>query len=239
GRRWTAIAGTRRSNKVGGVQPAPYLFAALLTCRTERCRIDKMRRKDVFRTQIYLTRSFIPTSVHSQKGFQHMAVTRHEERSASRIWGIGVRQVVFMALGAALYGGLSYLTNVLQLPATSNVSFRPAIVIPLFFGVVFGPWVGLFTGGVGNFLGDYISGYGVYWNWDVGNALIGFIAGLALYMTWGRYNNTRNIIIAEMFSAIGIVVGIGFAVYIDFWVLQFTIVFATGIFVSDILYFLV
>src|SRR2546428_13428505 len=111
-------------------------------------------------------------------------VTERQERQESltaKIWGIGVRQIVYMALGAALYGGLSYLTNVLQLPATSNVSFRPAIVIPLFFGVVFGPWVGLFTGGVGNFIGDYISGYGVYWNWDVGNALIGFIAGLALY----------------------------------------------------------
>src|SRR5207237_1516112 len=104
----------------------------------------RSRRKEVFSTQIYFTRSFIPTSVHSQKGFQHMAVTRHEERSASRIWGIGVRQVVFMALGAALYGGWSYLTNILRLPASSNVCFRPAIVIPLFFGAVFGRLIVLF-----------------------------------------------------------------------------------------------
>src|SRR6266550_6339678 len=118
-----------------------------------------------------------------------MAVTERQERSlSSRIWAIGVRQIVFMALGAALYAGLSYVTNSLQLPGASNVSLRPGIVIPLFFGAVFGPWVGLFTGGVGNFLGDYISGYGVYWNWDVGNALIGFVAGLAMYLTWGRYN---------------------------------------------------
>src|SRR5947209_18139367 len=136
-----------------------------------------------------------------------MAVSeKREERSAALIWSVGVRQVVYMALGAALYGGLSYLTNILQLPATSNVSFRPAIVIPLFFGAVFGPWVGLFTGGVGNLIGDYISGYGVYWNWDVGNGLIGFIAGLAMYLTWGRYFATRNIIIAEIFAAIGIIV---------------------------------
>jgi energy-coupling factor transport system substrate-specific component len=158
-----------------------------------------------------------------------MAVT--EERSLTRIWGVGVRQIVFMALGAALYGGLSYLTNILQLPATSNVSFRPAIVIPLFFGAVFGPWVGLFAGGVGNFIGDYISGYGVYWNWDVGNALIGFIAGLALYMTWGRYNTVRNIVIGEVFSIIGVVVGIGFAAYSDIWVSQYTVSGATGNFV--------
>jgi energy-coupling factor transport system substrate-specific component len=141
-----------------------------------------------------------------------MAVTE-EERTPYSVWGIDVRKIVYMALGAALYGGLSWATNILQLPGASNVSLRPAIVIPLFFGAVFGPWVGLFTGGVGNLIGDYISGYGVFWNWDVGNGLIGFIAGLAVISTGGRYNNARNIIIAEVFAAIGVVVGIGFAAY--------------------------
>src|SRR5881398_2424247 len=150
-----------------------------------------------------------------------------EERSQAKIWGIGVRHIVYMALGAALYGGLSYLTNFLQLPATSNVSFRPAIVIPLFFGAVFGPWVGLFTGGIGNLIGDYISGYGVYWNWDVGNGLIGFIAGLAMYLTWGRYNTTRNIVIAEIFAAVGVVVGIAFAAYNEIWLSKLTPLAAT------------
>jgi hypothetical protein len=104
---------------------------------------------------------------------------------STNIWAVGVRQIVYMALGAALYGGLSWSTNALQLPSAGNVSLRPAIVIPLFFGAVFGPWVGLFTGGIGNLLGDYVSGYGVFWNWDVGNALLGFIAGLTLLRTGG------------------------------------------------------
>lgn len=161
-----------------------------------------------------------------------MAVTeKREERSAALIWGIGVRQVVYMALGAALYGGLSYLTNILQLPATSNVSFRPAIVIPLFFGAVFGPWVGLFTGGIGNFLGDYISGYGVYWNWDLGNGLIGFVAGLALLITWGRYSKLANIVTAEIFGIVAVLVGIGFAAYSDIWVSKYNVAAATGNFV--------
>jgi energy-coupling factor transport system substrate-specific component len=142
-----------------------------------------------------------------------MAVTERQERSASRIWGISVSKVVYMAIGAALYGLLSVPTNFLQLPG--NITIRPAIVIPLFFGVVFGPWVGLFAGGVGNFIGDLVSGFGVYWNWDIGNGLIGFIAGLAMYITWGRYNTGRSMIIAEIFSAIGIVVGIGAAAYSD------------------------
>ena len=157
-----------------------------------------------------------------------MAVTEERsERSLSKIWGIGVRQIVFMALGAALYGGLSYVTNIIQLPSAGNVSFRPAIVIPLFFGAVFGPWVGLFVGGVGNLIGDYISGYGVYWNWDVGNGLIGFVAGLAMLITWGRYNRSRAIMIAEILSAVGIVVGIAFAAYNDIWISKLSFVTAT------------
>ncbi len=156
-----------------------------------------------------------------------MAVTEKQERSPSRIWGIGVRQIVYMALGAALYGGLSIVTNVIQLPSAGNVSFRPAIVIPLFFGAVFGPWVGLFTGGIGNLIGDYFSGYGVFWNWDIGNGLIGFIAGLAMLYTWGRYNSTRLIVIAEIFSAVGVVVGIAFAAYNDIWISKLSFVTAT------------
>lgn len=156
-----------------------------------------------------------------------MAVTERQDRSAAKIWGIGVRQIVYMALGAALYGGLSWVTNVIQLPSAGNVSFRPAIVIPLFFGAVFGPWVGLFVGGVGNLIGDYISGYGVYWNWDLGNALIGFIAGLAILVTWGRYNTTRAIVYAEIFAAVGIVVGIGFAAFNDMWISKLSFAGAT------------
>ena len=155
-----------------------------------------------------------------------MAVTERQEKINAKIWAVGVRQIVFMALGAALYGGLSWVTNIIQIPSAGNVSFRPAIVIPLFFGAVFGPWVGLFTGGIGNLLGDYISGYGIYWNWDIGNGLIGFIAGLAMLVTWGRYNNSRNILIAEVFAAIGIVVGIGFAAYNDIWISKLS--FATA-----------
>lgn len=165
-----------------------------------------------------------------------MAVTERtgeQKRSASTIWSISVRKVVYMALGAALYGLLSVPTNFLQLPG--NITIRPAIVIPLFFGAVFGPWVGLFAGGVGNFIGDLVSGFGVYWNWDVGNGLIGFIAGLAMYLTWGRYNTSRLIVIAEIFSAIGIVVGIGAAAFSDIVVSQQTVQGASSTFVTGII----
>jgi energy-coupling factor transport system substrate-specific component len=168
--------------------------------------------------------------MYCQKGAFFMAVTeKNTDRGllSTSIWAVGVRQIVYMALGAALYGGLSWVTNVIQLPSAGNVSLRPAIVIPLFFGAVFGPWVGLFSGGIGNLLGDYVSGYGVYWNWDVGNALLGFISGLAMLRTWGRYTSTRNIIIAEIFAAVGIIVGIGFASYTEIWLSKLTFVSAT------------
>jgi energy-coupling factor transport system substrate-specific component len=147
------------------------------------------------------------------------------EKLHSSIWNVGVARVVYMALGAALYAGLSIATNFMQLPSVGHVSLRPAIVIPLFFGVVFGPIVGLFTGLVGTFLSDLISGYGVWWNWDLGNGLIGLIAGLALYSTFhglGRYNKTRLIIIAEVLGGIGILIGIGFGSYTDIWVSKYT-----------------
>jgi uncharacterized membrane protein len=97
-----------------------------------------------------------------------------------RIWKVSTREVVFMAIGAALYGVLSWATNLLQLPSVSLVSLRPAIVIPIFFGVVFGPAVGFFTGFVGNVLGDALTGWGVFPIWDLGNGLIGLVAGLSL-----------------------------------------------------------
>jgi energy-coupling factor transport system substrate-specific component len=156
-----------------------------------------------------------------------MAVTEgREERSHRNVWGIGVREVVLMALGAALYAGLSYVTNSLQLPGASNVSLRPGIVIPLFFGVVFGPIVGAFSGGIGNLINDLLTGT-VYWNWDVGNAIIGLVAGLAVYSTLGRYNTTVKIIVAEFYSVIGVLIGLGFAAYSDIWVSKLTFASAT------------
>lgn len=156
-----------------------------------------------------------------------MAVSeRREEGARPNIWGIGVRQVVLMALGAALYAGLSYVTNALQLPGASNVSLRPGIVIPLFFGVVFGPIVGAFSGGIGNLINDLLTGT-VYWNWDVGNAIIGLVAGLAMYNTLGRYNSTVKIIVAEFYSVVGILIGLGFAAYSDIWVSKLTFASAT------------
>jgi energy-coupling factor transport system substrate-specific component len=158
-----------------------------------------------------------------------------EERSTfanerESIWSVGVRQVVYIALGIALYAVFNIIFNLVQLPNAGGgaIALRPGIVIPLFFGVVFGPIVGLFVGGFGNIIGDLISFHNFYWNWDLGNALIGFIAGLAMLYTAGRYRTTRAIVIAEVFSAIAIIIGIGVAAYIDIWVSKISFAAATS-----------
>jgi uncharacterized membrane protein len=98
------------------------------------------------------------------------------------IWLVGTREVVYMAIGAALYAIFSYLFNgtVFVVPSVSQVALRPAIVIPMFFGFTFGPVVGFFTGAVGNMFGDALTGFGLSPQWSIGNGLIGLIAGLAL-----------------------------------------------------------
>ncbi len=99
----------------------------------------------------------------------------------NKVWEVGTRQVVWMAIGAALYAVFSWLFNgsVFVVPSLSQVALRPAIAIPMFFGYAFGPVVGFFTGAVGNMFGDALTGFGLSPQWSIGNGLVGFIAGLA------------------------------------------------------------
>ncbi|MEN9563901.1 MAG: hypothetical protein RIR73_2145, partial [Chloroflexota bacterium] len=45
----------------------------------------------------------------------------------SSTWEFGTRQVVYGAIGAALYGVFSWASNFVPLPAAGNVTFRPAV----------------------------------------------------------------------------------------------------------------
>ncbi len=138
-------------------------------------------------------------------------------KEKSSIWSFGTRAVVFSAIGAALYGVLSWLTNFAQIPAAGNVAIRPGIVIPLFFGIAFGPWVGAITGFVGNILGDLLSGYGFWIWWDIGNGLIGLVAGLCAGMMV-NYKQLKDLVTAEIFVVLGVIVGMMFASITEIWV---------------------
>jgi hypothetical protein len=109
--------------------------------------------------------------------------------AGSDAWIVGTREVVYMAIGAALYGVFNYIFNTIPMPSISQVALRPSICIPVFFGYTFGPVVGFFTGAVGNILGDFLTGWGVYPAWDIGNGLIGFVSGLI----WLFSNKERSL----------------------------------------------
>jgi len=111
-------------------------------------------------------------------------------------WKVGTREVVMMALGAALYGLLSLAFNTIPVPSVSLVALRPVVCIPIFFGIAFGPAVGFFAGAVGNILGDALTGWGVYPAWDLGNGLMGLVPGLAaMYFARERKVNVRTVFI--------------------------------------------
>jgi uncharacterized membrane protein len=113
-------------------------------------------------------------------------------------WKVGTREVVYMAIGAALYAVFSYLFNgtVFAVPSVSQVALRPAISIPMFFGYAFGPVVGFFTGAVGNMFGDALTGFGLSPQWSIGNGLVGLVSGLAaLYID--KRKTLNNVLIAS------------------------------------------
>lgn len=113
------------------------------------------------------------------------------------MWTVGTREVVYMAIGAALYAIFSWLFNasVIAVPSLSQVALRPAIAIPMFFGYAFGPVVGLFTGAIGNVFGDALTGFGLSPQWSLGNGLVGFISGLA-FMFPDKKKSLNNLLIA-------------------------------------------
>jgi energy-coupling factor transport system substrate-specific component len=140
------------------------------------------------------------------KFINHFLRRRIKMEKKKSLWQFGTREVVYAAIGAALYGVLSWVTNIIALPAAGNISLRPAVAIPMFFGVAFGPVVGFITGAVGNILGDFLSGYGFWWSWDLGNGLLGLIPGL-IWPTIASYKATSSILKAELFVIIGVIVG--------------------------------
>jgi uncharacterized membrane protein len=122
----------------------------------------------------------------------------------SGAWDVGTREVVYMAIGAALYAVFSYLFNgtVFAVPSVSQVALRPAIAIPMFFGYAFGPTVGFFTGAVGNMFGDALTGFGLSPQWSVGNGLIGMVAGMALLFADKKKGMNTVLIIGAVLAAI-------------------------------------
>ena len=142
------------------------------------------------------------------------------------LWRPSKRQVPAVLGGVLLSALLSNLVLLIHLqPSTGNelLWLLPALVIPLFFAVVYGPWVGLLSSGLGYFLGNYIS-LAINWHPNARSAIslltlaslalpwyfyvtflsIGWFAGLAPLLTKGQYSSRRALATAEVFSACAI-----------------------------------
>ena len=116
-----------------------------------------------------------------------------------------------------LYIVLGWATNFLPLPNAINVYFRPAVAIPMFFGIAFGPIVGFFVGFIGNIIVDFISVREFWIWWDIGVGLMGFITGLMAF-SFTSFKAASTLLKAERFVVLGVVAGMGVASLSEMWV---------------------
>jgi uncharacterized membrane protein len=138
-------------------------------------------------------------------------------RVAGTTWRALTVQVLAGCGGAGLYAAVSWLTNYMQLSGTSDISLRPGIVIPIVFGLRFGPLAGFITGALGNTLNDLLSSGTTYWNWSLGNGLIGLVAG-AYAFRWHTRWGWRQYAWAVALGCVGIAIGMAVAAGLDIWV---------------------
>jgi len=66
------------------------------------------------------------------------------------------RRAAFTSLGAALYAIGAYATAYIESPWGMG-QFRPAVIIPSIFAILFGPWVGGVSGAVGTLIADSVK----------------------------------------------------------------------------------
>ena len=158
-------------------------------------------------------------------------------------WHVGRREVIAAILGVLLYGLLSHASLIVLISSGTPDVFLPALLIPMLFGVIYGPWVGLVVGGFGFLLGDYIANawlanfvwdngyifagnfFGgalvnfrdlVGWNGTPGymaNALAGMVAGFATAGRRPRFNDVYTLAFISVISAITITAAIAIVAY--------------------------
>jgi len=82
---------------------------------------------------------------------------------------------------ACIYGFANFLSGKYHLPGCTFAELRPQVVLPMFMGILYGPFAGLFCGGLGDMLGYTFAAKGPFFavHWSIANGLMGFIPGLA------------------------------------------------------------
>ncbi|MDD5167594.1 MAG: ECF transporter S component [Syntrophales bacterium] len=137
---------------------------------------------------------------------------------------INAKRMLLIGCGwGIVYGILNGILNIFLLPSAPFISLRPQIALPMAIGILFHPLAGFAAGFTGNFIGDGISGYGLwkFWNWHLANGLMGFIPGLIRYLGIGRIGTVREFGILEMIIVLASGIAVAFAVLLDFLFLHF------------------
>ena len=141
--------------------------------------------------------------------------------ASTNMWRVGVRQLLAIVIGLLLCGmvyyGVAFLIYSMHI-SPQNLSIYAYVlsglilVLPLFFGFIGGPWVGLCTAGIGCFVADYLviltlstslAPIHLAWEFDAGATVLGLLAGLALLVTRGRYERLSSVLLATLLGSIG------------------------------------
>ncbi len=132
---------------------------------------------------------------------------------SSRVRGTIIGTIVYTLLSLVISLGLSQAQTssspifpVSGGPLWSDLILSLLFFLPFYFGVRFGPWVGLIVAFIGTLPVDFLVPPTPAWYWFVGSAALGFIPGLAFLRTHGVYRQTSSILLAVFFSIAGIVV---------------------------------
>lgn len=135
-------------------------------------------------------------------------------------------RVLVIVIGTLLYAMITVPLNLLIMPGTELVAFRPSVVVPMLMGFLFGPLAGFLTGFLGNVLGDWISFGDFFWPWDLGNGIMGALPGLSyILLTKEERLGKKGLMYAPLLALLAAVTGMAVAVYLD---LSFQTTVSTG-----------
>jgi len=128
------------------------------------------------------------------------------------LWTVDRQRGAAMLAGAAAYGLLLWLTDALQLPNLLVVSLAPAVAIPIFCGLVWGPVAGFVAGALGSALANLLSpGLAPGLFWMMGHGLLGLVAGISLLL--GRdYRRWTDYLLAEVWTLAAVYISLDYRV---------------------------
>lgn len=121
------------------------------------------------------------------------------------VWRFSNKEIVRVATGAFFYAVVFWILKTwpVSFPAGNlTLTVSPAIAIPIFMGLLFGPIVGGLTGLIGQVLGDLVSANPFNWPWVVAIGLVGLLAGLAVYLV-REYKTVNDYLKGGLFILLG------------------------------------